>query len=110
MRVRKAEYVKDYTIILQFSDGITKVVDFKQFMDSQRKLIIPLWDAEYFKRFFVDEITICWPNGLDFSPDLLYEAGKEIREQKKQVKSQPKRIKHQSIATTAKKRRTIVKK
>lgn len=79
MRVKKATYVKDYKISLLFSDGITKVVDFEQFLTFERKLFIPLQDLKYFKDFYVDEITICWPNGLDFSPDVLYEIGKEVK-------------------------------
>lgn len=82
MKVKKAEYVNDYKIKLLFSDGITKVVDFKQFLTSTRKLIAPLSDTEYFKRFYVDEITLCWPNGLDFSPDFLYEIGEDVVEGK----------------------------
>lgn len=89
MRIEKAEYLRDYKIKLLFSDGITKVIDFKQFLTSTRKLIAPLLDAEYFQRFYVDEITICWPNGLDFSPDVLYEVGKEIKEHKMTTKSHP---------------------
>jgi hypothetical protein len=33
----------------------------------------------------VDEITICWPNGLDFSPDVLYEVGKNIEKKTKKI-------------------------
>jgi hypothetical protein len=35
----------------------------------------------------VDEITICWPNGLDFSPDVLYDIGESIKERKISVKT-----------------------
>lgn len=92
MIVKKAEYIKDYKIKLLFSDGITKIVDFKPFLTSTRKLIAPLLDTEYFKSFSVDEITICWPNGLDFSPDLLHEIGEEIKLRKKTTKSPVRRI------------------
>ncbi len=83
MRVKSATYVRDYKISLLFSDGVTKVVDFKPFLISERKIFIPLQDLEYFKNFHVDEITICWPNGLDFSPDLLYEVGKDVEKKAK---------------------------
>lgn len=85
MIVKKAEYVKDYKIKLLFSDGISKVVDFKPFFATKRKLLIPLLELDYFKGFYVDEITICWPNGLDFSPDVLYETGETVKERKKQA-------------------------
>jgi hypothetical protein len=102
MRVKKAEYVKDYKVKLLFSDGITKVVDFKHFLNSTRKLIAPLIKEDYFKSFFVDEITICWPNGLDFSPDVLYEIGKEIPTKKQQPKTKIRPIRKSTIGTTKK--------
>ncbi len=82
MIVKKAEYIKEYKIKLIFSDGTTKVVDFEPFLTSSKEIIVPLFDKEYFKSFFVDEITICWPNGLDFSPELLHKIGKEVKETK----------------------------
>lgn len=81
MRVKKAEYVNEYKIKLVFSDGVAKIVDFKQFLKDAKNLFIPLLDIEYFKRFAVDDTTICWPNEVDFCPDVLYEIGKEIHEQ-----------------------------
>lgn len=99
MRVKQAEYVKDYKIKLLFSNGITKVVDFKPFLTPARKLFLPLFDLEYFKSFYLDEITICWPNELDFSPDVLYEAGYEIKSQtpKKKLVRKPRKIKSKTV-------------
>ncbi len=34
MRVKKAEYVKDYKIKMLFSNGVAKVIDFKPFLHS----------------------------------------------------------------------------
>lgn len=87
MRIKNAEYVGGYKINLLFNDGITKVVDFKQFLSTKRKLLLPLSDLDYFKSFCLDEITICWPNGLDFSPDVLYEIGEEVKV--KELKHKP---------------------
>jgi len=41
----------------------------------------PLKKIDYFKKVRVDDCqyTICWPNGADFCPDVLYEVGKEIK-------------------------------
>lgn len=91
MIIKQAEYVKDYKIRLLFSNGVTKVVDFKPFLNDKRKLFIPLLDLEYFKNFYVDDITICWPNNLDFCPDVLYDVGKEVKETVKKEPSLRKR-------------------
>jgi hypothetical protein len=105
MIVKKAEYVNDHKIKLLFSDGVTKVVDFTPYLTSTRKVVAPLLDAEYFKQFYVDEVTICWPNGLDFAPELLYKIGKNFQEKKKTPKLVARR-KHVNIPvhTMAKKR------
>lgn len=87
MRVKKAEYVKDYKIKINFSDGIVKVVDFKPFLKDAKNLLIPLLDIEYFKNFSVDDTTICWPNEVDFCPDVLYDAGQEVKSSKPKRKS-----------------------
>lgn len=79
MRVKKAEYVKDYKIRLLFSDGVVKVVDFTPLLKDAKNLLVPLLDLEFFKSFSVDSSTICWPNEVDFCPDVLYDIGKEER-------------------------------
>lgn len=83
MIIKKAEYINQNKIKLLFSDGITKIVDFTPFLESTRKIIEPLLDVDYFKKFYVDEITICWPNGLDFAPELLYKIGKDLKKEPK---------------------------
>jgi len=79
MRIKKAEYVKDYKIEIVFGDGVIKVVDFKPFLKDAKNLFIPLLDVDYFKNFSVNDTTICWPNEVDFCPDVLYEVGEEVK-------------------------------
>lgn len=102
MIIKKAEYVSENKIKLLFSDGVVKVVDFTPFLTSTRKLIEPLLDADYFKKFYVDDITICWPNGLDFAPELLYKIGKDLQNEKKQPKIRKKRASVPAMAMTKK--------
>lgn len=89
MRVKTAEYIKDYRIRLLFSDGVTKVVDFTPLLKDAKNLLIPLLDLEYFKSFSVDSSTICWPNEVDFCPDVLYAIGKEERSRAERSKHTP---------------------
>ena len=79
MRVKKAKYVKDYKVELVFSDGAVKVVDFKPFLKNAKNLFVPLLDLDYFKSFSVDDSTICWPNEVDFCPDVLYDVGTAVK-------------------------------
>ena len=50
--VKDVEYIKDYTLLCEFSDGTRKKVD-----------LSPLFD------------TIFWSNGADIAPEYLYENG-----------------------------------
>lgn len=76
-RVIDAEYVSDYTVKLKFNDGSVKIVDLKPYT-TRGGVFSLLRDKEYFKKFFVDLNTLCWPNGADIAPERLYEIGKEL--------------------------------
>lgn len=86
IKIKKAKYLNDYKIELIFSDGVAKVVNFKPFLKNAKNLFVPLLDLNYFKSFSVDDTTIRWPNEVDFCPDVLYEVGEEIHEQKTPIR------------------------
>ncbi len=79
MRVKQAEYIEDYKIKVFFSDGAVKVIDFALFLQSAQHVFLPLRDVDYFKMFQVDDITLSWPNGADFDPELLHEMGHLVK-------------------------------
>jgi len=110
MRVKKAEYMSEYKIKLLFSDGVTKIVDFKPFLEDAKNLFIPLLDIEYFKSFAVDDTTISWPNEVDFCPDVLYEIGKDVQEQKKLAKPLARRQKQNTVRSVRIKESALEKK
>lgn len=83
-RVIEAEYVKDYLVKIIFYDGVVKVVNLELY--AQRGGVFSeLKDKEYFKKFFIDLNTLCWPNGADIAPERLYELGSLI-EKKSEAK------------------------
>ncbi|GBE01605.1 hypothetical protein BMS3Abin08_01037 [bacterium BMS3Abin08] len=77
--VVEAEYIKDYTIKLKFNDGSVKIVTLESYV-KRGGVFSSLEDKEFFKKFFIDLNTLCWPNGADIAPERLYEIGKEVSE------------------------------
>jgi hypothetical protein len=63
----------DYRLFLRFEDGVEGVVDLADMIRFEG-VFAPLKDREKFLEVFVNsEIgTICWPNGADLDPDVLY--------------------------------------
>jgi hypothetical protein len=72
--VVKAEQKDTYKIYIEFNDGTSGVMDFKdKLINDHRQIVKDLLDQNKFKTFKVDLDTICWDNGVDFSPEYLYE-------------------------------------
>ena len=80
-RIREAEYEGEYKLILTFEDGGKRLVDLKDQLFGE--IFMPLREVNYFKTVKVNpELdTIVWDNGADFSPDFLFEIGKELSSQ-----------------------------
>lgn len=67
IKVVKAEYLSDYWINIEFSNGFRNSVDLKE--ELWGKIFEPLNDQNYFKNFKLNPFTIYWENGADFSPE-----------------------------------------
>ena len=80
-----AEYRDEFRIRLTFNDGTVETVDFSEWLEGP--VFEPLQDVAYFRRFFLEGGTICWPNGADIAPETLYEAA--IRKKRSNKKLQP---------------------
>ena len=67
-------YVSDYNLDITFNTGERKRID----LESQLwgEVFEPLKDRNLFSQFIVNDFTIEWPNGADFAPEFLYEAGR----------------------------------
>lgn len=85
MRIKKVKYISDYKLKILFNDNKTKVVDLEDMVQSAKGVFLPLKKLDYFKKVTLDDcqLSICWPNGADICPDLLYEIGEEVKEAKK---------------------------
>jgi len=79
--VTEATYLDGYRIRLRFEDESVKVVDLGPHLDGG--IFETLKDPAYFRQVQLnrDIDTIVWPNEADFSPDFLYEIGKDVTEQ-----------------------------
>jgi hypothetical protein len=63
----------DYRLHVRFEDGVEGVVDLAEIV-SFTGVFEPLEDRSYFVQVYVDPDvgTVCWPNGADVDPDVLY--------------------------------------
>ena len=72
-RITSAEFVQDFIVRFQFTDGIAGDVDFAD--ELWGEVFEPLRDLSLFRQFRLDpELnTVVWPNGTDFAPEFLHE-------------------------------------
>lgn len=73
VNVTKASYQKDYQIFLSFDDGLSGVVDLRNFLfEGERSAFERLKDVNQFKNFMVDD-TLIWGDDLDLAPEYLHQ-------------------------------------
>ena len=73
LRVVDVEYLHDYIMELEFSNGERRIIDFKPLLTG--KLREQLLDHDKFVQFALTDWTLEWYNGVDFAPERLYEQG-----------------------------------
>ena len=91
-RVKKVEHLSGYRLKLEFNNGRVKVVDLEKMLKGEKNMFLQLLDLEYFKKVECDGYSICWPNGIDFCPDLLYKYGEDTSLLKKKRKRPVSRV------------------
>jgi hypothetical protein len=71
--VTKVRPLDRYRLHLRFEDGVEGVVDLEKLIRFEG-VFAPLRDPSFFEQVAVDpELgAICWPNGADLDPDVLY--------------------------------------
>lgn len=73
LRVIDVDYIKDYELLITFSDRNKKKVDLKPYLVGE--VFGELLDKEKFIQYGLTRITIEWANGADLAPEFLYEIG-----------------------------------
>ena len=72
-KILSATHLGGRRIELSFSDGVMGVWDAEALLARTGPLLVPLQDQAFFERFFIDAGALCWPHGLELSPDRLRE-------------------------------------
>ena len=73
LRVVDVDYIKDYELLVTFSDGNKKKVDLRPYLTGE--VFGELLNKEKFVQYGLTRITIEWANGADLAPEFLYESG-----------------------------------
>jgi hypothetical protein len=73
IKILSATHLGGRRIELSFSDGVMGVWDAEALLARPGPLLVPLQDQTFFERFFIDAGALCWPHGLELSPDRLRE-------------------------------------
>jgi hypothetical protein len=73
LHVTKMEYKEDYKVYVEFNDGFTGIIDFKERLENEQgEWVRELLDPAMFKTVHLDLNTLCWDNEVDFAPEYLY--------------------------------------
>lgn len=71
LKVIGAQYVRDFTLLLEFNNGMKRLCDFAPL--SQKGICTKLQDIDYFKQFRLDPFSVDWNNEIGFAPEFLLE-------------------------------------
>jgi hypothetical protein len=68
--------IDDFRLELRFSTGEKGIFDARPYLDKGQ--FVRLRDIALFKQAYVAFDTVCWPGGLDISPETLYDRSQMI--------------------------------
>jgi len=79
--VVKTELKGDYTVYVEFNDGVSGLIDFKEELEKEHlEIIRELLDLQLFNTVKLSHDTLCWDNGVDLAPEYLYELAAHQRQ------------------------------
>lgn len=73
LKIVDVDYIKDYELLVAFSDGSKKRVDLKPYLKGE--VFGDLLDKDKFIQYGLTNSTIEWANGADLAPEFLHEIG-----------------------------------
>jgi Protein of unknown function (DUF2442) len=73
IKVRRAKPVGDYRLVIEFSDDTWGERDFSFIKRESGPMLEPLKDPAYFRRVFIEDGVMTWPNGYDWDPIALHD-------------------------------------
>jgi hypothetical protein len=78
LHVSRAKVIGAHAVRVEFTDGSLRDVDLSPELHGE--VFEPLRDPEFFAAVQVnpDTGTLEWPNGADFAPEFLFEAGTPV--------------------------------
>lgn len=79
--VTAVEAIENYQLLLTFKTGEKKRYDMKPHLD--KGVFKALQDETLFKKVSVCFDTITWEKGIDFDPEVLYQDGQLVEEEKR---------------------------
>ncbi len=76
VRIQKAMPLENYRLRVTFNTGEEGIFSLNRWLKGP--IFSKLKDRELFNHVAIDEIagTVCWPNGIDLCPDVVYEQTK----------------------------------
>jgi len=84
--VVKTELKGDYAVYVEFNDGVSGVINFKEELEKEHlEIIRELLDLKLFNTVKLSHDTLCWDNGVDLAPEYLYE---QVALQKQAIQKQ----------------------
>ena len=72
IKIIQANYLKDKTIQVHFSDGSWGDYNLQSLIDKQSTLTKTLEEEARFKQFYLEMGALCWRNGLELSPSHIH--------------------------------------
>ncbi len=80
IKVRRTRPLDGYRLLVEFSDDTVGERDFSFIIGEAGPMLEPLKDPAYFRRVFVENGVLTWPNGYDWDPIALHDEMKQAGE------------------------------